>query len=281
MLRPWKMMLAERIDPASDTPLYMQIIHALIHEIQRGRLLPGTFLPSSRELATAFGVNRKTIVLAYEDLIAQGWLTSSGTRGTIVATSLPDTGAQRAQKRLRLASTNVAAAEYPFKDAASLQARTWDLKLDEGSPDGRLFPADMLGRAYRSAVQRAARENRLLYGDPRGSPLLREAIATMLRTQRGVMANAENVCITRGSQTGVYLAARVLVRPGDAVIVESLTYQAAVGVLEDCGAKILPVGLDTHGVNVDEVEKMCRAHRVRAIFLTPHHQVPTTVALQP
>ncbi|MDB6041920.1 MAG: GntR family transcriptional regulator [Gammaproteobacteria bacterium] len=281
MLRPWKMMLAERIDPASDTPLYMQIIHALIHEIQRGRLLPGTFLPSSRELATAFRVNRKTIVLAYEDLIAQGWLASSGTRGTIVATSLPDTGVQRAQKRLRQASANVAAAEYPFKDAASLQARTWDLKLDEGSPDGRLFPADMLGRAYRSAVRRAARENRLLYGDPRGSPLLREAIATMLRTQRGVMANAENVCITRGSQMGVYLAARVLVRPGDAVIVESLTYQAAVGVLEDCGAKILPVGLDKHGVNVDEVEKMCRAHRVRAIFLTPHHQFPTTVALQP
>src|SRR5580693_7867854 len=85
MLRPWKVLLAERIDPSSDTPLYMQIIHALIHEIQRGRLLPGTFLPSSRELAAAFGVNRKTIVLAYEDLIAQGWLVSSGTRGTIVA----------------------------------------------------------------------------------------------------------------------------------------------------------------------------------------------------
>jgi GntR family transcriptional regulator/MocR family aminotransferase len=54
-----------------------------------------------------------------------------------------------------------------------------------------------------------------------------------------------------------------------------------VAVLEECGAKILPVGLDKHGVNVEEVEKMCRAHRVRAIFLTPHHQFPTTVALQP
>ncbi|HVW70820.1 MAG TPA: PLP-dependent aminotransferase family protein [Steroidobacteraceae bacterium] len=280
MLRPWKMLLAERIDPNSATPLYMQIIHALIHEIQRGRLLPGTFLPSSRELAAAFGVNRKTIVLAYEDLIAQGWLASSGTRGTIVATSLPDTGA-RAQKRLKLASTATAAAEYPFKEAAGLPDRSWDLKLDEGSPDGRLFPTDLLARAYRTAVQRAGRENRLLYGDPRGSVLLREAIATMLRTQRGVMANADNVCITRGSQMGVYLAARVLLRPGDAVIVESLTYQAAVAVLEDCGAKILPVGLDKQGVNVDDVERMCRAHRVRAIFLTPHHQFPTTVALQP
>jgi GntR family transcriptional regulator/MocR family aminotransferase len=96
-----------------------------------------------------------------------------------------------------------------------------------------------------------------------------------------MMADASNVCITRGSQMGVYLAVRVLLQPGDAVIVEALTYQPAVGVLEECGAKILPVGLDHRGVNLDEVERMCRSHRVRAIFLTPHHQFPTTVALQP
>jgi GntR family transcriptional regulator/MocR family aminotransferase len=281
MLRPWKVLLAERIDPVSETPLYMQIIHALIHEIQRGRLLPGTFLPSSRELAAAFGVNRKTIVLAYEDLIAQGWLASSGTRGTIVATSLPDTGLRPGKKRPPVSPTSAVTAEYSFTEAAPVAEKSWDLKLDEGSPDGRLFPAEMLARSYRSAVQRAARENRMLYGDPRGSLLLREAIATMLRTQRGVMADASNVCITRGSQMGVYLAVRVLLRPGDAVMVESLTYQPAVGVLQECGAKILSVGLDQHGVNLDEVERMCRTHHVRAIFLTPHHQFPTTVALQP
>jgi GntR family transcriptional regulator / MocR family aminotransferase len=281
MLRPWKMLLAGRIDTCSSTPLYMQIIHALIHEIQRGRLLPGSYLPSSRELAAALGVNRKTLVVAYEDLIAQGWLATAGTRGTIVATSLPDIGVQRAQKRARAASAGVTIAEYPFKEAEALPPQSWNVKLDEGSPDGRLFPSDMLARSYRSAVQRASRENRLLYGDPRGSILLRQAIATMLRTQRGVMANADNICITRGSQMGVYLAARLLVRPGDVVLVEALTYQVAVSVLKECGATVLPVGLDKQGVNVDEVERICRAHRVRAIFLTPHHQFPTTVALQP
>ena len=281
MLRPWKTQLAGLIDHASQTPLYMQIIHALIHEIQRGRLLPGTYLPSTRELAAAFGVNRKTIVLAYEDLIAQGWLASSGTRGTIVATSLPDTQERRVKKRASSASSSKAIAEYPFKEAPPLAPRDWDLKLDEGSPDGRLFPVEMLARSYRAAAQRAARENRMLYGDPRGSALLREAIASMLRTQRGVMAEASNICITRGSQMAVYLAVRVLLRPSDAVIVESLTYQPAVGVLADSGATILPVGVDQQGVNLDEVERMCRAHRVRAIFLTPHHQFPTTVALQP
>src|SRR5690606_20090542 len=74
IMRPWNMLLARRVDASRGMPLYMQLIHALIHEIQRGRLTPGTFLPSSRELAAALGVNRKTVVLAYEDLIAQGWL---------------------------------------------------------------------------------------------------------------------------------------------------------------------------------------------------------------
>src|SRR5689334_19020309 len=148
MLRPWKVLLAERIDPDGETPLYMQIIHALIHEIQRGRLLPGTFLPSSRELATAFGVNRKTIVLAYEDLIAQGWLASSGTRGTIVATSLPDTGSRPDKKRAPVSPTSAVTAEYSFTEAAPVAEKSWDLKLDEGSPDGRLFPAEMLARSY-------------------------------------------------------------------------------------------------------------------------------------
>jgi GntR family transcriptional regulator/MocR family aminotransferase len=275
-------MLADRIDASLPTPLYMQVIHGLIHEIQRGRLLPGSELPSSRKLAATLGVNRKTIVLAYEDLIAQGWLTSRGTRGTIVSMALPDVGRRRAQARLAEAAPNAAVAEYQFKFAPPVAKLSGEwLKFDEGSPDGRLFPADLLARAYRSAIVRNSRENRLLYGDPRGSLRLREAIANMLRMERGVLAKPENICITRGSQMGVFIAARVLLRPGDTVLVEELTYQPAVSVFRDCGATVVSVGLDRQGVKVDDVEQLCRLHRVRAIFLTPHHQFPTTVALQP
>src|SRR3546814_8830552 len=68
----------------------MQIIQAVIRDIERGRLTSGTYLPSSRELAKILGVNRKTVVFAYEDLIAQGWLDSAGTRGTRIAAALPE-----------------------------------------------------------------------------------------------------------------------------------------------------------------------------------------------
>lgn len=277
------MLLARRVDASRGMPLYMQLIHALIHEIQRGRLTPGTFLPSSRELATALGVNRKTVVLAYEDLIAQGWLEALGTRGTRVAASLPDLGLDRRRGAGDAPfPARIGTAEYPFHDAGiPLPSQAWELKLDEGSPDGRLLSPDTLVRAYRGAIQRAARDNRLLYGDPRGSATLRAAIAAMLRAQRGVMATADEICVTRGSQMAVFLAARILLRPGDTVLAEALAYQPAVDAFRACGANVIAVGLDRHGVDVEEVERLCRVHRIRAIFLTPHHQFPTTVALQP
>ncbi|MGV3481425.1 MAG: PLP-dependent aminotransferase family protein, partial [Sphingobium sp.] len=175
-------------------------------------------------------------------------------------------------------------AEYRFAEPPArplaLPAGTGP-KLDEGTPDGRLFPAELLARAYRSAVQRASRENRLQYRDPRGSPALRESIAQMLKSQRGLTVGADNICITRGSQNGIFLATQILIEPGDAVIVEELTYEPAVAAFRACGAKILPVRLDEDGINIDDVEAACRRHAVRAVFVTPHHQFPTTVALRP
>lgn len=282
MLRPWQVSLSERIDSSHATPVYLQIIQALIRDIESGRLSSGAFLPSSRELAAALSVNRKTVVLAYEDLIAQGWLESAATRGTLVSTSLPE----RAHGVRSSAKAGVEKSRPDYRFAAP-PARPLALpagegvKLDEGAPDGRLFPAETLARAYRASVLRASRENRLQYRDPRGSSALRESVAAMLRSQRGLNVGAQNVCITRGSQHSIFLASQILLRPEDSVIVEELTYEPAVAAFRTRGAAIVPVGLDEDGIDVDQVEAACRRGSVRAVFLTPHHQFPTTVALRP
>lgn len=282
MLRPWQVSLADRINPSRNIPIYMQIIQALIRDIERGRLTSGAYLPSSRELATLLGVNRKTVVLAYEDLISQGWLESAGTRGTMVSTSLPTTAKKR-QSDTDVTMSNVVidyrVAPPPARPLA-LPVGV-GLKLDEGAPDGRLFPPELLARAYRSATHRASRENRFQYRDPRGSPALRESIATMLKSQRGLSVSAENICITRGSQNGIFLATQVLVQPGDTVVVEELTYEPAVAAFRALGAKIVPVGVDEGGMDMEAVEVACRRNTVRAVFVTPHHQFPTTVSLRP
>jgi len=282
MLRPWQVSIGDRIDSSRDMPIYMQIIQALIRDIERGRLTSGTYLPSSRELAALVGVNRKTVVLAYEDLIAQGWLVSAGTRGTMVSASLPEPA--RRHNDSTDTSARPDAIDYRFSEPPARALALpggGGLKLDEGAPDGRLFPPELLARAYRAATYRASRDNGFQYRDPRGSPALREAVATMLKSQRGLPVTAGNICITRGSQNGIFLATQVLVRPGDAVIVEALTYEPAVAAFRALGARIVAVGLDEDGMDIDEVEAACRKHSVRAVFVTPHHQFPTTVALRP
>jgi GntR family transcriptional regulator/MocR family aminotransferase len=284
MLRPWKITLGERIVAAVPTPLYLQIVHSVIHEIERGRLPSGAVLPSSRELAQHLSVNRKTVVLAYEDLIAQGWLTSRGTRGTMVSSLRDGDRPAMPAAAQRQAEAESDRPAYPFQPAPE-RPIAWSaeggIKLDEGSPDGRLFPADVLSRAYRTAVKRAARSDGMSYREPRGTPWLRAAIADMLKAERGLAVTSDHICITRGSQHGIFLTAQLLIAPGDAVLVETLTYEPAVTAFAARRARIVPVPLDEQGIDVDAVEKACRKYRVRAIFLTPHHQFPTTVALRP
>jgi GntR family transcriptional regulator/MocR family aminotransferase len=103
----------------------------------------------------------------------------------------------------------------------------------------------------------------------------------MLRSERGLRVTAANICITRGSQNGIFLAAQVLLRPGRGVAVEQLTYEPAVAAFRACNAEVVPVRLGPDGIDVDDLERVCRRHRISAIFLTPHHQFPTTVALRP
>lgn len=80
---------------------------------------------------------------------------------------------------------------------------------------------------------------------------------------------------------GVTLVARALVEPGDIVVMETLTYSPAAAAFADAGARVMTVGLDAQGIDVDAIEALCKSARVRAIFVTPHHQFPTAVSLAP
>lgn len=281
-MRSWQINLSKRIDAERSTPLYMQIIQAVIRDIENGRLTSGAYLPSSRELARILGVSRKTVVLAYDDLIAQGWLATSGTRGTMVSSVLPEFCGEPAGRET--AKDRAVRISYSFAvppDRPLALPSGDGLKIDEGTPDGRLFPPELLVRAFRSTTLAASRSDRLQYRDPRGTPELREAIANMLSAQRGLVVEKDNICITRGGQNGIFLAGMSLLRSGDAVIVEALTYEPAVAAFKALGAEIIPVGLDEHGIDVAEVRQICNQRPISAVFVTPHHQFPTTVALPP
>ncbi|HEY3919693.1 MAG TPA: PLP-dependent aminotransferase family protein [Stellaceae bacterium] len=268
------------------TAVYLQIAHALIEEIRRGRLAPGSALPGTRELAESLEINRKTIVQAYDELAAQGWVATDRTRGTFVSSELPAVNGDRAADRAPPNPRRMP--EKPdFRltgTAPSLPLMLADgntLIFDDGVPDTREVPVVALARAYRSALTRAARRNRLGYGDPRGSLELREAVSTMLNVDRGLSTTPDNICLTRGSQMAIYLAARILAGPKDTVVVEELSYPPARESFRAAGAEVVPVELDAQGMRLDHLEAICRKKRVRAVYVTPHHQFPTTVLLKP
>ena len=278
MLRPWK--LALTISRKDGVPVHLQIAQHVVDEIKRGRLAPGAVLPGSRAISDELGLNRKTVVLAFDELIAQGWLRSQGGKGTFVAPDIPialhhQVSAEEEGSHHR----GLPPPTYALKGVA----QTWEataphgaIVFSDGVPDSRLIPFEILGRAYRRALITAARANRFAYGDPRGEITLRHALADMLRAERKLPTGVENVCIVRGSQMGIFVVARILVSSGDHVAVDSLSYPPARAAFQAAGAQIHGVMMDSFGMRVDALESLCQQHKVTAIYLTPHHQFPTT-----
>jgi GntR family transcriptional regulator/MocR family aminotransferase len=278
MLRSWKLNIV--LKSTSGLAVYLQIAQQIIDDIQNGRLAPATAMPGTRELATHLEVNRKTVILAYEELIAQGWLITQNRRGTFVSSKLPSFSIYPlANKLTNLGSAikKTLVADYQ-SHPISTTSQTF-IDFNDGIPDTRLIPFDILSRAFRHALIAPSKSNRLGYGDPKGVLALRHAIATMLNIERGLNVDAEQICIARGSQMGIFLAARVLTKLNDYVVVENLSYPPAREAFRSCGAKILTVSLDDHGLDVIELEKLCRKYPIRAIYVTPHHQFPTTVMM--
>lgn len=276
----WEFVLPLERD--GNTPLVQQIARAIADDIRRGRLRAGDPLPGTRTLADSLGVQRLTVVAAYDELAAEGWIGSRARRGTYVSDDLPDPEPRRFA-RSRAAPAGIAARPAFELPAAPEPELPYDVPRGSilfapSRPDVRLAPGALIGRAYRRAIGR--RGGALLsYAAPQGHPRLRAALATMLASTRGLPATPANVCVTRGSQMGIALLARALVRPGDVVVVEQLGYRPAWEAFRLAGATVVGVPVDAGGLEVDALERVIARHRVRAVYVTPHHQFPTTVTM--
>jgi GntR family transcriptional regulator/MocR family aminotransferase len=275
------------LDPAGNQPLFVQISAALARDVARGRLRPGDALPGTRTLAQTLGVHRSTVVAAYAELAAQGWVATRAGGATYVAASSPEPKPRRFSPKTELPAGVAAEPGFPLAPASvgalavPELAQRGGIYLWGGVPDLRLIPVELLARAYRRV---AKRRGRTLFGygrDHLGQLELRTAIAKLVSEARGIPAEAGSVMITRGSQMALYLAAQSLIRPGDVVAVEALGYPNAVNVFRRAGASVVPNAVDRQGMDIDALAALARQQQVRLVYVTPHHQYPTTVTLAP
>jgi len=278
-----KWSLPVTLDTHSEEPLFLQIARGIAADIRRGRLRRRARLPGSRTLATTLRVHRNTVLAAYAELGAEGWVETTRARGTFVSGELPELAPRRARGARQEADARPTRVAYPLEPDQGLwayQRPNVRYVMPDGLPDLRVVPSAALARAYRRALRDPASQG-LAYGDPRGNPRLRAALAEMLAATRGLAIGADDVLVTRGSQMALELIARCLFSPGDVVAVEDPGYRAAWQAFRAHGARLVPLPVGPAGVDVDALAALARSTPVRAVYTTPHHQYPTTVTLSP
>ncbi|MBE9463141.1 PLP-dependent aminotransferase family protein [Dyadobacter subterraneus] len=271
-------------DKTSKQPVYIQIANQLMELIRQGFLQPGFQLPSSRQLADSLNIHRKTVVRAYEELLAQGWVESRIGTGTFVAAHLPEIIPQSPLNETMGHIDSNKKAGFTFDQKPHLNRavikNNIKLHLDDGFPDPRLAPLEELSRAYRTQLLTGNPYTRLGYGDTAGSYWLRKELSLYLNETRGLKTSPENILITRGTVMGLYLASTGLLKSGDSVVLGELSWSSASNNFLQAGAKVIKVPVDEFGINTDALEKICQKQSVRMVYVTSHHHYPTTVALR-
>lgn len=266
-----------RLEDSSRTPLYAQLYNSLREAILEGRLRVGIRLPSTRELATELGISRNTVMNAYAQLQAEGYLEGRVGFGTCVSSSLPDDLLQvraqeahepdsRSGRGLSKRGTLLSGAPPTVSD---YQDRPH--AFQPGLPALEEFPSRVWRNLYNKVWRRPPREL-LGYGDPTGYRPLREAISDHLCATRAVRCSWEQVVVVAGSQQALDLSARLLLDPGNAAWVENPGYPGARAALTGAGARLIPVPVDEHGLDVSAGEAACRDARLA--YVTPSHQYP-------
>ncbi len=260
----------------SDAPLFRQVYTGLRNAVLSNTLRSGERLPSTRQLAAELGVSRTVVLLAYDQLRAEGFVAGRAGSGTYVSGSLGASRrpAPRPTARIRLSRFGTAAeavastVELPKRRSAGLR---YDFAY--GRTEIGTFPF----AAWRRMLLRHARKapvRELDYGPSGGSPALREAIAAHLRRSRAVMCDASQVVVVNGSQQALDLAARVLLERGDSVVIENPHYHGTREIFRAAGAQLMPVPVDEEGLDPSRLPE-----HARMAVVTPSHQFPTGAVL--
>src|ERR1700733_4852925 len=259
-------------------PLFRQVYRGLRQAILSGTIRAAERLPSTREMAAELGISRTVVLLAYDQLVAEGFAAGRGGSGTYVSADLSRGGIAKRLERVaklhlsRYGSIAAAAgSSVDFPGRRSIPLR-YDFAYG-GRGDVETFPYQMWRRILlRHARKAPARQ--LDYSTAGGSLALGEVISVHLRRSRAVICDPSQVIVVNGSQQALDLIARVLIERGDPVAVEDPQYQGTREVLGAAGARRLPVPVDRDGLRPDALPR-----HARVAFVTPSHQFPTGAIL--
>jgi len=269
------------IDRTSATPIYLQISRQIRDLITTGKLPAGFRLPPERRLAEALGVNRSTVLAAYQELRADALVDAHVGRGTMVMPPEETPGGPAGGPELpwrQLFGAGAQSAQDPLvRDLLQFTERDGAIPLAFGMPAPELLPFEAL-RGLWAEVMAEAGPSVLLHCPTEGHTPLREALARMMAA-RGVRCTPAEVLVLSGSQQGLDLTARTFLDPGDTVVVEQPSFFGALQVFRAARARLVGVPVDEHGMRTDVLEAILARFRPKLIYTLPTFQNPSGTVL--
>ncbi len=275
-------LLLTQIDLGQNTniPLNRKVYESFRRIILEGRLGSDQRLPSTRAIARHFGISRTTVLIAFENLLAEGYIQGRLGSGTFVSDSIPEkfltlpTDAKPGSNSYD--STPLSKRGKVLADSIySVQRNLKNLKpFRPGIPSLRDFPIETWARLAGRQLRTLPFE-RFGYGDPAGYGPLRQVIAHYLQQTRAVRCESDQIVIVNGSQQGLNLVVRVLLDPGDAVWFEDPGYTGAREAFTGSGLTLIPAPLDDQGITVPTTGSASS----KLIYITPSHQYPMGLTL--
>lgn len=262
--------------------MHRELYELIKCEILEGALSSGSRLPPTRVLGQELGVSRNTVLYAYDQLLAEGYVTATVGRGTFVA-DVPFRPSRRP-----LLDSDVTFREPSMASAPMLSVRGAQLLAQRGAsnrqwgafvagvPDVSLFPRQIWLRLLNRHWRRANAET-LSYSTVGGHPALRRALTEHLRIVRSVRCEPEQIVITSGIHQAIDLISRLLGDPGDRAWVEDPGYWGTRSVLANNGIEVVPVPVDDHGMAPDS--EHLNGPTPRFILTTPSHQYPLGMSM--
>ncbi len=275
----WADLFGWAIKRGKGMPVFRQLYLQIRLAILSGRLGAGTKLPSTRALASELTVARTSVVAAYEQLLAEGYVSGKIGSGTYISSELPDATATAADRFKRPADAekpSLSARAQQFATLAPATAPGGNLPFDAGRALVDIRTTQLWGKLSRRMLV-SIDPVHLGYSDPRGLIELRTAICDHLRTMRAVRCEPDQVIVTSGAQQAMDITIRVLLDRDDEAWVEDPCYPLTYQALVVSGARIHPIAVDAGGMNVGAGIRA--APKARVAFVTPSHQHPLGVVL--
>lgn len=266
------------VDKGKKQALYMQIYEQLKELIISGEMEDGILLPPERRLALELGVNRTTILNAYNKLKQEGFIESKVGQGTTVSNKvvekseiLEPTWKQFFNSRLDDMNKTMVGSLLP------LLGKTDVISFALGMADSKLIP-DLPFAKLIEATKGEENKNLLSQTPIAGNEEFRETISNHLKKEN-MSCSMEQVMVLSGSQQGIDLIARVLIQPGDLVIVESPSYFLALNSFRAAGADIVEIPMDKNGMQLDRLEQVLKRYHPKIIYTIPDHQNPSSITM--